>query len=71
MIDKATTVFAAALIAALASPALAQGQSHQGVYQSRHVERAHVYEGRNMAIAPAPEAPALPYFGREALIHSN
>jgi hypothetical protein len=71
MIDKTTSGFAAALISCLASPALAQGQSYQGIYQTRHVERAHVYEGRNAAIIPAPDVAPLPYFGREALIHSN
>ena len=71
MTNKATTAIAAALIAVFASPALAQGQSYQSVYRSHPVERARVYEGSNVAIVPAPDAPALPYFGREALIHSN
>jgi hypothetical protein len=71
MLKKTTIVLVTSLIAAFATPALAQGQSYRSVYQPRQQEHARLYEGRNAVIIPAPDVPALPYTGREALIHAN
>jgi hypothetical protein len=70
VVMKTTIVSVVALIAAFATPSLAQGPSYQGAYHPR-AERPFVFERRNAAVVPAPDVPALQYTGREALIHAN
>jgi hypothetical protein len=64
---KTAIVSVAALIVAFATPALAQGPSHQGAY---HPYAAFVFEGRN-AVVSVPDVSGIQYTGREALIHAN
>jgi hypothetical protein len=61
MTSKTKTVLAALIVAAIASPALAEGYYGYG-----HVERAPVVEGRNAAVANP-----VVISGREALVRAN
>ena len=67
MTSKTKIVLAAALIAAVVTPAVAQAQDYNG-YRVQH-ER--LIEGRNSAFSADVGSPTGSYTGREALIHAN
>jgi hypothetical protein len=72
MTNKTKITLAAALIAAFATPALAQEQAYNG-YHARHSNAAQqrLIEGRNSAVIVDPGFSSATDSSRESLVRAN